>query len=189
MKMQNLQQIKDSLRRVAKSEWKKTTCQLSPASCQMLLEALDSSVKSHPTCSKCGLILFNEATRQIDGYAATDKFCTCSSSVSSKLSPTLRKHLEWAWNYAIAEGYREYTTKEIARDIADGIMRGEDAEDDNLLEDFARNYAYLESGLTHEETDKWTIDEEWHPENQDDCTKLIEALGPIVAKLIEDGEM
>jgi hypothetical protein len=161
-KMQNLQQIKDSLQRVATSEWKKTTCQLSAASCRMLLEALNNNVKNHPTCSKCGLIQFNEATRQKGDYDTTDK---------SKLSPTLRKHLEWAWNYAIAYAYREYTIKEIAREIADGIMRGEDAEDDALLEDFARNYVLMPDTLTHEETDKWTIDDEWSPENKDEADR------------------
>jgi hypothetical protein len=107
-----------------------------------------------------------------------------------EMSDTLRKHLQWAWNYALAAEWREdYTIKDVARDIAGGIIRGEDADDVDLLEDFARNY--IESVDTPSDwVDKaWGIRDGWEPEAKEDENQLMELLIPYIKRLSEEGEI
>ena len=68
-------------------------------------------------------------------------------------SGRIRAYLAWSWNYGIAEEMVEDTTKDIARQISEGIGRGEDQDESDLVADF------IDRRCTDGE-----IDEEWLPE-------------------------
>lgn len=96
----------------------------------------------------------------------------------SMLSPGLRKHLEWAWNYAVAAAFYEDTTRHNAQWVSDGIPRGEDQTDEQLVREFAQNWG---------NEDAETIDSEWIPEAEADMKELSELLRPVFAEIRREG--
>jgi hypothetical protein len=69
------------------------------------------------------------------GHTCVDQ-PTQPCAVAECMSPALREHLRWSWNFGIAEGLQEDSIKEVARQISGGIVRGEDVPDEDLLVDF-----------------------------------------------------
>jgi hypothetical protein len=54
----------------------------------------------------------------------------------TKLCMKTQEFLEWSWNYGCAEDMRDNNIKDNARWVSDGILRGEDADIEDLKADF-----------------------------------------------------
>ena len=55
---------------------------------------------------------------------------------AAKVSRKLIEFLQWSWNYGCAEDMRENNIKDNAHWVSDGILRGEDADIEDLKADF-----------------------------------------------------
>lgn len=85
------------------------------------------------------------------------------------MTPELRKELEWAYNWLTAISLIEdETIKGIARAISDGIVRGEDATDDQLVESFVDGFTDADTGDIESE---WTPDD---PRVRDELVQLVQ---------------
>ncbi len=80
------------------------------------------------------------------------------TDLTRTLRPSTIEHLEWSWNYHIAEEFLVNTTKDNARSIAYGLKRGEDVSEGELIANF----------LEHRVLDLETMapgDPYWCPDN------------------------
>lgn len=77
----------------------------------------------------------------------------------SSFSKLVFEYLAWSWDFALAEGMREDTTKEMARTISAGILRGRNAEDYDLVVDFLTNRVMDLVSLGLGESSEWALRE------------------------------
>lgn len=66
-------------------------------------------------------------------------FRRIQTSPNDAFSKRTRDHLEWSWNFGVAEQLLEDARpRALGKEIAPGITRGEDATDEDLVLDFLR---------------------------------------------------
>ena len=62
-----------------------------------------------------------------------------SEQSETVFSLPVRNFLEWSWDYALAEDFRTYSIKDVAREIGSGVLSGRDAADEVLVRNFLEN--------------------------------------------------
>lgn len=87
--------------------------------------------------------------------------------------PTIRQHLEWSWNYAIAEQLHDDTIRHNAQWVSAGIGRGEMQTDEDLLQDFVQN-----------RIDEGKVMNEWRMEGPTDQRMLEELVAKYARRIL-----
>ena len=82
----------------------------------------------------------------------------------SEFSPVVREYLEWSWNFSLAEMLSQETIKGLGREISNGIIRGEDLCEEDLVREFITERIDDSSEMTLLDPTNWASSSVPHEE-------------------------